>query len=65
MDESILEEAPAIAACPRCRGRMMSVGADGDLSCFTCGHVSYLEVMPKIEPGDKRERRPSHGGQSL
>jgi hypothetical protein len=39
--------------------------SDGDASCFTCGHVSYAEILPQPKPGQKRERRPSHGGQTI
>lgn len=43
---------------------MMSVGTEGDLACFVCGHHKYaLQPLPPITT--RRERKPSHGGHSL
>jgi hypothetical protein len=44
---------------------MLPDGNKGDFSCFTCGHVAYFEALPQPTPGEKLDRRPSHGGQSL
>jgi tRNA(Ile2) C34 agmatinyltransferase TiaS len=54
---------PRREACPRCKGRMLADGDQGDRACFNCGYMIYKEVpLPPIEGG---ERRPSHGGKSL
>jgi hypothetical protein len=59
--------APASAAttptaCPRCHGRLLRQGMDGDLACFSCGHVVYDLAPLPIEVG---RRAPSHGGWRL
>ena len=42
----------------------MTVGTDGDLECFNCGHHKYkMEPLPLSAL--RRERKPSHGGRSL
>ncbi len=49
--------------CPRCQGRMLSSGSEGDLACFSCGHRSYA-----VAPGpdlEVRRRGASYGGKSL
>jgi hypothetical protein len=52
-------------ACSRCQGRLLPEGADGDLICFTCGHIVYATPpIPLVDP-IKRMRRPTHGGWSL
>lgn len=43
---------------------MMSVGTEGDLACFTCGHHKY-KTEPLPMTALTRERKPSHGGRSL
>lgn len=47
--------------CPRCRGRMLTSGSEGDLACFSCGHRIYA-VAPET---DVRRRGASYGGSSL
>ncbi len=61
-----MQEAQASLArepCPRCRGRMLSTGVEGDLGCFSCGHLIYA-VAPEAHM-DVRRRGASHGGESL
>ncbi len=60
-----MTEGETLELCPRCKGRMLPDGVSGDHSCFTCGHVRYGEPVEPLERGLKRERRPSHAGQSL
>ena len=56
-------EAHRREACPRCKGRMLPEGPDGDRACFNCGHTIYKDLpMNLIED---KEHRPSHGGKSL
>ena len=50
-------------ACPRCSGRMLPDGAEGDRACFNCGHTIYKALPMSLV--DDREHRPSHGGKSL
>jgi len=61
----MMTEGEALELCPRCKGRMLPDGPSGDHSCFTCGHVRYREPAERAQPNGKRERRPSHAGQSL
>ena len=49
--------------CPRCKGRMLDTGTEGDLSCFTCGHSIYA-VAPELDLQNK-QRPPSSGGSRL
>jgi tRNA(Ile2) C34 agmatinyltransferase TiaS len=78
MDEEPIQEMDLIEAqalqraaaantglCPRCNGRLMSPGRDGDRACFTCGHVSYALEPIVISDVTSRRRRPSHGGSML
>ncbi len=51
--------------CPRCSGRMLAEGKAGDSSCLTCGNVVYAVPSEPMLPGQRKERRPSHGGTSL
>jgi len=60
-----MTEALRTEVCPRCNGRMLPDGTSGDDSCFTCGHVRYREPPEPVQPSGKRDRRPSHAGQSL
>jgi hypothetical protein len=49
-------------ACPRCKGRMLADGSEGDRACFNCGYLIYKDLpVPPVEG----ERRPSHAGTSL
>jgi hypothetical protein len=42
----------------------MMADSEGDLTCFSCGHHKYaIEPLPLL--AIKRERKPSHGGQTL
>jgi tRNA(Ile2) C34 agmatinyltransferase TiaS len=50
--------------CPRCRGRMLSNGAEGDLACFSCGHLIY-RWAPELEDLQPRRRGASSGGRRL
>jgi len=56
-------EADGPASCPRCSGRLMGEGSDGDRACFTCGHVVYATAPLTLPEAGKR--RPSHGGWGL
>ena len=38
------------APCPRCQGRMVRDGTEGDVSCFTCGFVIYTGAVPTGAP---------------
>jgi ribosomal protein S27AE len=49
--------------CPRCGGRMLMTGTEGDLSCFSCGHHIY-SVAPELDL-QIRNRGPSSGGYRL
>jgi hypothetical protein len=51
--------------CPRCSGKMIAEGEQGDSACFTCGNVVYSLPPLTIQEPSRRERRPSHGGRSL
>ena len=53
------------APCPRCQGRMVPDGREGDLSCFTCGFVIYIGAVPAPLDGTIWRRQPSHGGHKL
>ena len=67
-ESQALQAVPAAAnagICPRCNGRLMSPGRDGDRACFTCGHVSYALEPIIISDVTSRRRRPSHGGSML
>lgn len=48
--------------CPRCKGKLLRAGSDGDRACFTCGHIEYR--LPPVADTQVR-RRPSSGGRSL
>ena len=50
-------------ACPRCQGRLLKQGLDGDRACFNCGHVAY--GLPPVSLPDQGRRMPSHGGYRL
>ena len=64
VDNSKASPTPAAqATCPRCQGRLLRQGMDGDRACFSCGHVAY-----QLEPLSVTaivKRAPSHGGWSL
>ncbi|HEU0073328.1 MAG TPA: hypothetical protein VFS30_04885 [Dehalococcoidia bacterium] len=49
--------------CPRCQGRMLTSGSEGDLGCFSCGHRIYA-VAPEVDL-EVRRRGASYGGKSL
>lgn len=49
--------------CPRCQGRMLTSGTEGDLGCFACGHRIYA-VAPNVDM-EVRRRGASYGGKSL
>lgn len=49
--------------CPRCRGRMLTSGSEGDLACFSCGHRIY--VQPPAADLPMGQRGASSGGHSL
>jgi len=49
--------------CPRCQGRMLTSGSEGDLGCFSCGHRIYA-VAPDVDL-EVRRRGASYGGKSL
>ena len=49
--------------CPRCGGRMMGSGTEGDIACFACGHRIY-RWAPESQPPAGR-RGASSGGNSL
>lgn len=49
--------------CPRCHGRMLTTGTEGDLACFSCGHRIYVWA-PEIDSRVRR-RGSSHAGSSL
>ncbi len=60
-----LRKKERIACCPRCNGKMVAEGEEGDSACFTCGNVVYenpLILTPEMKPGN---RRLSHGGERL
>jgi len=59
------ETAAKPPACPRCQGRMVPDGTEGDLSCFTCGFVIYIGAVPAPLEGTAWRRQPSHGGHKL
>jgi hypothetical protein len=50
--------------CPRCRGRMLTTGTEGDLGCFSCGHRIYVWA-PEVADLQVRRRGASFGGMSL
>jgi hypothetical protein len=51
------------ATCPRCQGRLLAQGMDGDRACFSCGHIAYqIEPLSVMENG---KRAPSHAGWRL
>ena len=54
-----------VLICPRCQGRMMQAGVDGDMACFSCGHVTYKPGSTPPSPLKLPERRPAHKGWSL
>jgi tRNA(Ile2) C34 agmatinyltransferase TiaS len=62
--EATLEELARKAQlpCPRCGGRMMGSGAEGDIACFACGHRIY-RWAPESQPPPRH--RASSGGRSL
>ena len=61
----ILAEQLISKTCPRCKGRMLPDGKDGDAVCFTCGNVVYKEGTILSSLAKTTERGPSHAGQSL
>ena len=60
-----MSESAKPVPCPRCNGRMVRDGTDGDISCFTCGFVIYTGAIPEPAQLESWRRQPSHGGHKL